>query len=279
MKNVKDKLAFITGGASGIGLGIARALLGAGARVVIADLRADHIEEALAELKKEGYGDKVEALNLDVTDREAMAKAVEDTDRLGGVDILVNNAGVGVEGPLKQATFSDWDFGIDVNLKGPVNGVQLFLPGMLSRGRGGHIVNTASLAGTLVMPGQFAIYATTKAAVIAYTESLRWDLAEDGIGVSVLCPGFVRSNIHQAGQNRPEKYRKDSGFGQAEVELSQRIPGEDWMDPREVGEMVLKAILEDQLYIVTHGNFRPQMRDRYEQLMAATPPDPAGDGS
>ncbi|WP_321390767.1 SDR family oxidoreductase [Emcibacter sp.] len=275
MNSVKDKLAFITGGASGIGLGIARALLGAGAKVMIADLRADHIENALNALSEEGYGDRVHSINLDVTDREAMAAAVAETERLGGVDILVNNAGVGVEGPFKQATFADWDFGIDVNLRGPVNGVQLFLPGMIERGRGGHIVNTASLAGTLVMPGRFAIYATTKAAVIAFSEAIRGDLAEDNIGVSVLCPGFVRSNIHQAGQNRPEKYRKESGFAEAEVELSQRQAGEDWMDPNEVGDMVLKAILKDQLYVVTHGNFRPQMKDRYEQLMAATPPDPA----
>ena len=275
MDDVRDRVAFVTGGASGIGLGIARALVDAGARVVIADLRPDHLDTAMASFGRAGDGARVHPIVLDVTDREAMAAAVAEVDaRFGGTDILVNNAGVGVEGPIREATFADWDFGLGVNLGGVVNGIQCFLPGMIARARGGHIVNTASLAGTVAMPSHFTIYATGKAAVIALSEAIRADLAQDGIGVSVLCPGFVRTNIHEAGRNRPERFREGSGFGAAEAALAERQAGNDWMDPDEAGRIVLRGIRDDQLYIVTHGDFREQMRARVDALLAATPPAP-----
>lgn len=264
--------AFVTGGASGIGLGIAKALARRDAFVIIADLRPDHIGRALKELSTEGLGENVIAMELDVTDRAAYADAARRLDdELGGVDILVNNAGVGVEGPVLEATYADWDFGLGVNLGGVVNGLQAILPQMIAHGRGGHVVNTASLAATVTMPGHLAIYAASKAAVLNLSENMRADLAAKGIGSSVLCPGFVRSNIHQAALNRPAHLREGSGFAASEQALAQRVVGNDWMDPDEVGELVAEAVLADQLYVVTHGQFSDRMCERAEALLAATP--------
>lgn len=270
--DIAGRKAFITGGASGIGLGIAKALARRGAFVVIADLRADHIARALDELTALGLGDSVAAMELDVTDRAAFAEAARHIESdLGGADILVNNAGVGVEGPVLDAGYADWDFGLGVNLGGVVNGLQSFLPQMRAHGRGGHVVNTASLAATIVMPGHLAIYAAGKAAVLNLSENLRADLAAQNIGVSVLCPGFVKSNIHEAAQNRPQHLRAGSGFSQSEQTLAQREVGDNWMEPETVGEMVAEAILADQLYVITHGEFRDRMAQRAEALLAATP--------
>ncbi|MFN3456283.1 MAG: SDR family NAD(P)-dependent oxidoreductase [Novosphingobium sp.] len=264
--------AFVTGGASGIGLGIVKALARRDAFVIMADLRADHISSALRTVAAAGLGESVIAMELDVTDREAYAEAASRMDlELGGVDILVNNAGVGVEGPVLEATYADWDFGLGVNLGGVVNGLQAILPQMIAHGRGGHVVNTASLAATVTMPGHLAIYAASKAAVLNLSENMRADLATQGIGSSVLCPGFVRSNIHEAARNRPPHLREGSGFAASEQALAQRVVGNDWMDPDEVGEMVAEAILSDSLYIVTHGQFSDRMRQRADALLAATP--------
>lgn len=267
------RTAFVTGGASGIGLGIVKALARRGAFVVIADLRPDHITTALDSLAGEGLGESIAAIELDVTDRAAYAETARHMDEeLGGIDILVNNAGVGVEGPVLEATYADWDFGLGVNLGGVVNGLQSILPQMIARGRGGHVVNTASLAASVIMPGHLAIYAAGKAAVLNLSENMRADLAAKGIGMTVLCPGFVKSNIHEAARNRPAHLRDASGFSASEQALSERVVGDEWMNPDEVGEMVADAILADQLYVITHGQFANRMRNRAEAVLAATPP-------
>lgn len=267
------RTAFVTGGASGIGLGIVKALARRGAFVVIADLRPDHITAALDSLAGEGLGESIAAIELDVTDRAAYAETARHMDEeLGGIDILVNNAGVGVEGPVLEATYADWDFGLGVNLGGVINGLQSILPQMIARGRGGHVVNTASLAASVIMPGHLAIYAAGKAAVLNLSENMRADLAAKGIGMTVLCPGFVKSNIHEAARNRPAHLRDASGFSASEQALSERVVGDEWMNPDEVGEMVADAILADQLYVITHGQFANRMRNRAEAVLAATPP-------
>jgi NAD(P)-dependent dehydrogenase (short-subunit alcohol dehydrogenase family) len=268
----QDKKAFVTGGASGIGLGIVKALARLGAFVVIADISTDHIDTALGQTREEGLAGNVAALTLDVTDRTAFAAVAERLDiELGGIDILVNNAGVGVEGPVLQAGYADWDFGLGVNLGGVVNGLQSFLPQMIAHGRGGHVVNTSSLAAAVKMPANFAIYAASKAAVLNLSENLHAELATKGIGISVLCPAFVRSNIHEAALNRPAHLRSGSGFGESEALLLERPPGNNWMDPDAVGSIVAKGILAGDLYIVTHGEFRDKMRERADALLAATP--------
>ncbi len=272
IKDFAGKTAFITGGASGIGLGIAKALAARGARVVIADLRADHIDSALAQFAGGAGSNAVSALQLDVTSRDAYAEAAArmQTD-FGGVDILVNNAGVGLEGPLLQATYADYDFGFGVNIGGVINGFVNFMPQMIAHGRGGHIVSTASLAAEVVMPAHLAIYAASKAAVCHYCEAVKGELGTHGIGVSILLPGPIKSNIHQANQNRPEHLRSGSGFGESEQKLSERQIGDTWMEPEEVGEMVAKGILENSTYIVTHGIFKDFQRARAQAVLDATP--------
>jgi len=272
IKDFAGKTAFITGGASGIGLGIARVLTERGARVVIADLRADHIDTALASFAGGGRSNAVSALQLDVTSREAYADAAARMQaEFGGIDILVNNAGVGLEGPLLQATYADYDFGFGVNIGGVVNGFVNFMPQMIAHGRGGHIVSTASLAAEVVMPAHLAIYAASKAAVCHYCEAVKAELGTHGIGVSILLPGPIKSNIHQANQNRPEHLRSGSGFVESEQKLAERQIGDTWMEPEEVGNMVADGILADSTYIVTHGIFKDWQRARSQAVLDATP--------
>jgi len=265
------KTAFVTGGASGIGLGIARVLVERGARVVIADLRQDHIERALASFAGPNT-DAASAIRLNVTDRPAFADAAERMKReFGGIDILVNNAGVGLEGPILEATYADYDFGLGVNLGGVINGHVSFLPQMIAHDRGGHVVSTASLAAEVVMPEHLAIYAAGKAAVCHYCEAIKPGLLEHGIGVSILLPGPVASNIHEAHQNRPEHLRQGSGYKASEEKLARRIVGEDWMQPEEVGNLVADGILANRTYLVTHGVYKEAMRARAQALLDATP--------
>ncbi len=272
MQDLEGKVAFVTGGASGIGLGIVKKFVDAGMKVVIADLRQDHIDEALAWFEERQKGRQVHAIRLDVTDRAAMAAAADEAEKaFGPVDVLVNNAGVGIEGPLKEATYDDWDFGLGVNLGGVINGVQTFLPRMRARGEGGHVVSTASLAGMVVMPSNMAMYVTAKAAVISLMESIRGELAQDGIGVSVLCPGPIKSNIHQLSQNRPDQFKASGAFQAAAERLGERQVSDLWMEPEEVGDMVVDAIRNDRLYIVTHGEWRDAVKARMEAMMAAMP--------
>src|SRR6516165_24298 len=212
MKELRDRVAFVTGGASGIGLGIAGAFVESGMKVVLADLRQDHIDEALATFRSRGSAASVHAIRLDVTDRAAMATAADETEGVfGKVHVLVNNAGVGIQGPFKGITYADWDFGMGVNLGGVVNGIQTFLPRIRSHGEGGHIVSTASLAALTPMPAQFVIYVAAKAAVVAISETIHGDLKHENIGVSVLCPGPIRTNIHELAKNRPPQF----GVGEA----------------------------------------------------------------
>ena len=270
--DLAGKTAFITGGASGIGLGIAKVLVGRGAQVVIADLRQDHIDNALAGFAGAGRSNAVSALQLDVTSREAYAEAAARMQsEFGGIDILVNNAGVGLEGPIIKATYADYDFGFGVNVGGVINGFVSFLPQMIAHGRGGHIVSTASLAAEVVMPAHMAIYAASKAAVCHYCEAVKPELAEQRIGVSILLPGPIKSNIHQTNQNRPEHLRVNSGYGESEARLAERQVGDWWMEPEEVGDMVADAILANQTYVVTHGIFKDAQRARSQAVLDATP--------
>ena len=268
----EEKTAFVTGGASGIGLGIAKVLAARGARVVLADLRQDHIDDALAEFAGGARSNAVSALQLDVTNRENYREAARRMqDEFGGIDILVNNAGVGVEGPVLQAAYADYDFGFGVNVGGVINGFVEFLPQMIAHGRGGHVVSTASLAAEVVMPEHLAIYAASKAAVCHYCEAVKPALMEQGIGVSILLPGPVKSRIHETQQNRPKELLEASGFKASEERLSRRIVGENWMEPEAVGELVADGILANRTYIVTHGFYKDAMRARAEAVLAATP--------
>jgi NAD(P)-dependent dehydrogenase (short-subunit alcohol dehydrogenase family) len=269
MQELVGRTAFITGGASGIGLGMARAFAAAGMNVVIADLRPDHIEKAMADLER----GSAHAIELDVTDREGVARAADEAESVfGNVHILCNNAGMGILGAATDARYDDWDWGLGVLLGGVVNGIQTFLPRMRAHGEGGHIVNTSSMAAVVPVPGA-AIYTTAKAAVVGLSESLRSDLAGEPIGVSAFCPGPVQTNIREAGRMRPERYR-DSGYLELERQLEERPNSPLWMDPLECGERVLAGIRRDDLYIFTHREFREGAEERFRAMLASFPDEP-----
>jgi NAD(P)-dependent dehydrogenase (short-subunit alcohol dehydrogenase family) len=194
VKNLSGRVAFITGGASGIGLGIARIFLRSGIRVVIADVSAQYRDDAALQLASEP-GEYL-LLPLDVTDRAAFARAADQAeDRFGRIHLLCNNAGIGSGPAMLTATFEDWDRMIGINLMGVVNGVVTILPRILAHGEGGYIINTSSMAGILPMPEPGGIYTTTKFAVRGMTESLRMALAPKGVGAAVLCPGLTKTRI------------------------------------------------------------------------------------
>lgn len=268
MQNLAGKTAFVTGGASGIGLGIAKALLGAGMRVVIADVRQDHLDAASAEL---AGGDAVLALRLDVTDRTAYAAAADTAEaKFGKLHLLVNNAGVAVVGPTEVATFADWDWVMGVNLGGVINGIVTILPRILAHGEGGHIVNTSSMSG-MVPVGGTTIYSTAKAAVLTMMETMRPELEGRGVICSAFCPGAVQSNIAQAGETRPADLAT-SGYAEAD---KRRQAGGDfshlYRTKEEVGQRVLEGILNDELYILTHAEFLPGVTDRANAMIASVP--------
>lgn len=268
MQNLEGKTAFVTGGASGIGLGIAKALLGAGMNVVIADVRDDHLAAATDEL---GVADRVMALKLDVTDRAAYAAAADAAEaRFGKIHLLCNNAGVAVVGPTTLATFADWDWVMGVNLGGTINGIVTILPRILAHGEGGHIVNTASMSG-LVPVGGTTIYSTGKAAVISMMECMRPELESQGVICSAFCPGAVQSNIAEAGKTRPAELA-DSGYAEAD---KRRQSGGNffhlYQTKEQVGERVLQGILNDELYILTHSEFLDGVKRRGDATTAAVP--------
>jgi NAD(P)-dependent dehydrogenase (short-subunit alcohol dehydrogenase family) len=276
MEEVAGRTAFVTGGASGIGLGIAEAFVDAGMNVVIADLRPDHVQIALDRFGARGQRASVHAIELDVTDRDGLARAADEAERVfGNVHVVCNNAGMGILGPITAARYDDWDWGLGVLLGGVVNGVQTFLPRLLAHGEGGHIVNTSSMAGVLPIAGA-AIYITAKAAVIGLSEALRSELAAEGIGVSAFCPGPVQTNIREGGRTRPAQY-SDSGYTELERELEERPNSPLWMDPRECGERVLAGIRRDDLYIFTHREFREGADERFRAMLASFPDEPLDD--
>ena len=212
MQNLTGKTAFVTGGASGIGLGIAKALLGAGMNVVIADIRDDHLEAAHAEL---GSPAQVLALKLDVTDRANFARAADAAEaRFSKIHVLCNNAGVAVVGPTELATFADWDWVMGVNLGGTINGIVTILPRIKQHGEGGHIVNTASMSGLMPHPGA-TIYGTSKGAAVHMMECMRAELEPHGIICSAFCPGAVQSNIAEAAKTRPAEL-SETGYAEAD---------------------------------------------------------------
>jgi NADP-dependent 3-hydroxy acid dehydrogenase YdfG len=268
LRELDGKAAFITGGASGIGLGIATAAVDAGMKVVLADLRHDHIEQALEQF---GGAEGVYAIELDVCDRAAYARAVDDAERLvGKVHLLVNNAGVGIGAPIDEIRFDDWDWGLGVLIGGVVNGIQSFLPHMLEHGEGAQIVNTASTSGLLPV-SRTVIYSAAKAAVIAIAETIREELGERHIGVSAFCPGPVATNIRESGRTRPERFRRDSGLLEVERKLEERPNSPTWMEPLECGERLLRGVRNNDLYILTHPEFREGVRERFRAILASFP--------
>lgn len=267
LESFEGKTAFITGGASGIGFAMAKSFAARGANVMLADIEEGPLQAALAELRKTNAG--VDGIVLDVSDREAMQAAARRTvERFGKVHIVCNNAGIGAGGPMDEVTASDWDWCIDVNLKGVAWGIEAFVPLIKAHGEGGHVVNTASMAGLIPVPG-FGPYTATKYAVVGMSEDLVLELAPFGIGVSVLCPGFVKTNIGTSRRTRGEKYGEaaDKAADQEAIAgsngaIEAGIPAEA------VGERVVECILENRLYAFTHPEFDTLVTDRFGRISA-----------
>jgi NAD(P)-dependent dehydrogenase (short-subunit alcohol dehydrogenase family) len=272
MTDVAGRTAFITGAANGIGLGIARAFGRAGAKLALADLDVAALGRASAELREITA---VETVDLDVRDREAYVRAADRVEgELGPVSLLFNNAGVAGAAPAVLLTYELWDWAIGINLHGVIHGIQTFLPRMAARGAGGHIVNTASGAG-LAATASGVLYSTAKFAVVGMSETLHLELAPTGIGVSVLCPGPVATDIlARTAETQPapaEPLTEEQRQRRAEgIELMTRILKQG-VSPDRVGEMVLEAVLADRLYIHTDRIMAPAIEARARALLDAMP--------
>jgi NAD(P)-dependent dehydrogenase (short-subunit alcohol dehydrogenase family) len=264
INDLRGAVVFITGGASGIGLGMARAFAEAGAKIALADIDAEALEQATERLRASGA--TVLAVELDVTDRPGWATAAEEVEStLGAVRVLCNNAGVSTLGvKFEDVTPQFWDKVIDINLNGVFNGLHCFVKSMRAAG-GGHIVNTSSMGGLLGGVPTLTPYAATKFAIIGLSEGLRAELAADGIGVSVVCPGGVRSRLWLT--SRRLRGVPDADPPPSGVSGQSAQPG--GMDPYQVGLLVVDAVRNDDLYVLTHPEFRAAVVDRHEHLLAA----------
>jgi len=272
MKIVEGKTAFITGGASGVGLGMAKVFADAGMKVVIADIRQDHLETAMIQFADTNL--RVHPIRVDVTDRAAMATAADEAERVfGNVHIVCNNAGINLFAPMDECTFEDWDWVMGVNLGGVINGVRTFVPRMKRHGEGGQIVNTASMASFISGPAA-GIYTASKFAVRGLSESLRWNLAPHNIGVSVLCPGLVNSAIHESDKIRPKSLSLH--MAPVDADFMSRLADihKVGMDPVEVGEKVLAGIRRNDLHIFPHPEFKEELREIFNEILSALPEGP-----
>lgn len=268
MTGIAGKVAFVTGGASGVGLGQAKALVKRGARVAIVDIMQDRLDEVSAEF--EAAGTPVMAVRMDLTDLDAYAAAVDRVEaELGPVQLLFNTAGVSQFGPLQHATMDDWRWQIDVNLYGTINALQVFLPRMLERGDECHITVTASMSAFLSLPG-CGIYTATKMAQRGLTESLAADLADTNINVSLLCPGAVNTNIHQSLRARPA-HLGDTGFykGTEEDEARLKAVIQHGMEPERLAGYTLDAVEENRFYVLPYPEFRAPLEDVQTQVLGA----------
>jgi len=264
MKDFAGRTAFVTGGANGIGIGLVRALLAAGCNVAMADIRQESIDTALKSLQHP----KLMGVQLDVSSRAAMTKAADQVEaKFGPVSLLFNNAGVNLFQTGEQSSFDDWDWIMGVNLQGPINGVVTFVPRMIAAGKGGYVVNTASMAAFLAagVPG---VYNTTKFAVRGLSESLRASLAPHNIGVSVLCPGLVKSYIYASADIRPAELK--AGAQPVDAAGVKRLADihEFGMEPDVIAARVLEAMREDRLYIFSHPEFKEELREVFDEILA-----------
>jgi NAD(P)-dependent dehydrogenase (short-subunit alcohol dehydrogenase family) len=269
MKDFRGKTALITGGASGIGLGMARAFGREGMNVVLADIEEKAARAAAEQLASEQI--KATPIICDVADRASVRKAaLEAIAAYGKIHVVCNNAGVGgPSGVIGAASPGEWDWVIDVNLKGVIYGVETFVPLIKSHGEGGHIVNTASLAGLISGPG-IEPYNATKHAVVTMSEGWRAQLEPQGIGVSVLCPGYVRTNIASGERNRQARYATEVKSGGATAFLGQAV-GElisQGLDPDIVGALVVESIRDGRLYIITDPRWLPFVEARFARIRA-----------
>lgn len=269
MIDFAGRTAFVTGGANGVGIGIVRNLLEAGAKVAIADIRQDSIDRALATLDNR----EVMGVELDVRSREGFAAAADDVEaRFGPVSLVFNNAGVNLFQPIEDSSYDDWDWVLGVNLGGVINGVMTFAPRMKARAlsgevNGGHITNTASMA-SFIGSGTPGIYNTSKFAVRGLSYSLRHSMYQYGIGVSCVHPGLVKSYIYASDDVRPDELK--GAMKPVDKAMVDRLAGvhEFGMEPDVIGARILEGIRENRANIFTHPDHREEVREIFDEILA-----------
>jgi len=277
MRDFAGKTAFVTGGAAGIGLALGRAFAQSGMKVMLADIEADALQAAVKSLRE--ISPDISGTICDVADAASVERAAQAAfDAFGKVHVVCNNAGVAAGGGIDHISLDNWRWVIDVNLMGVLHGIKSFLPHIRAHGEGGHIVNTASMAG---MQGGLGLspYGASKFAVVSMSEGLNLQLKPHGIGVSVLCPSYVRTRIGESGRNRPERYGQSQPLDPASpaaamvAAIAENIQA--GLDPAFVAARVLAAIREDQLYVFTHQGMRAEVEGRFAAILAAMDMVPA----
>jgi NAD(P)-dependent dehydrogenase (short-subunit alcohol dehydrogenase family) len=263
LKDLRGKVAVVTGGTSGIGKGIAKQLIAEGMRVVIASKRNDALQATAAEIGAVG----IQTDASDLASVQALARAV--CERFGTVHVLCNNAGVGPLGRIADLSINDWKWVLGTNLWGCIHGVNVFLPLLRANPDGGHIVNTSSLGGLMTMP-EAGAYHVSKFGMTALSETLAQELAQEGskVGVTLLCLGPVHSDIHSSSRNRPDSLQ---GGGLADVDLK-TLPvaaHSRWLEPEEVGRMTVEAIKNGDLYVITHPEAFDEIDSRHQAIARA----------
>lgn len=265
--DLTGKTAIVTGAASGIGLGIAKALAGAGMNLVLADLQPAPLEAARRDI--EALGVKTIAVPTDVTDPAAVAaagRAAEQT--FGKLHIAVNNAGVAMHGTrVEDVNADEWNWVIGVNVLGVINGIRAFVPLIRRHGEGGHVVNTASISGFFIRAGRNqGAYSMTKYAVVALSEALEQEVADANIGVSVLCPGAVQTRFFESAATRPERF--GGPYARPQQAAMRGAMGHS-LPPDLVGQRVLHAIQQREFYVLTHAGERAAVKARHDRIEAA----------
>ena len=265
MDHLTNKVAVITGGASGIGFATARLLASRGVRLVLADIEESALDRAVAELSTTGIA--VEGVVCDVGNLDAVQNLAHTAfEKMGAVHIVFHNAGVAVGGPIAEMQHSDWEWTLRVNLWGPIHGVEAFTPRMIAQGEGGHILFTASFAGLVPNVG-LGPYCVSKYGVVALAEVLRRELRTHDIGVSVLCPMRVATNIGHSERNRPGELGGPEASppvldqGEDNQNLAGRVLNVD-----DVAAQVVDAIIANRLYILPHEESRTPIRRRFERI-------------
>ena len=272
MKDFKDKVAVITGAASGIGRGLAERCAAEGMKVVLADVEAHALAQAAKELSAASA--TLLAVRTDVSKASEVENLARKTlDTFGAVHVLFNNAGVAQAGAVWESTLADWEWVIGVNLWGVIHGIRTFVPLMLAQNTEGHVVNTASMAG-LTSAADCGIYSVTKHGIVNLTESLYHDLKERGakIRASVLCPGSVNTRIVDAARNRPATLRNQADprlpiEKDTAAEIFARRAVENGLSPQHVAAQVFDAIRDEKFYILTHPDWKPLIQDRMESIL------------
>jgi NAD(P)-dependent dehydrogenase (short-subunit alcohol dehydrogenase family) len=267
METISGKVAVITGGASGIGFATAKALADKGAKIVLADIEAAALDKAVAALSSSGA--KVEGVVCDVANLASVQHLADSAfSKMGGAHIVFNNAGVAINGHIAQMKHSDWEWIIKVDLWGPIHGVEAFLPRMIEQKQGGQIVFTSSIAGLVPTEG-LGPYAVAKYGVVALAETLRREIRQHNIGVSVLCPLRVETNIGNSERNRTADFGGAKAPARAQAPTSSNIVmAGEVMKPEEVAAKVVDAIVANRLYILPHDDSRELIRRRFQRIDA-----------